>query len=173
MQRSATYEEAMRSKFPMPLAIAVARNRDGLDNPITLGWWMSTSHVPPMLAISIGMERYSLEVIRYARSFVLAFPSVEMAGDTRYFGSFSGRTQDKLAKRMTKLMPATRIQTVLLSDAVANFECALASEHVTGDHVILVGEVVASHINTNGKTNRLYTLARSKSVLRLGGVEGV
>jgi flavin reductase (DIM6/NTAB) family NADH-FMN oxidoreductase RutF len=170
MQKPASYDMAMARKFPMPLAIAIARDRNGRDNPITLGWWMSTSHVPPMLAISVGTGRYSLEVIRYAGAFVLAFPSRTMAADTLHFGAVSGRSEDKLVRRKTAVSPATRIATVLMDDAIANFECVLVSEHGTGDHVILVGEVVSSHVNVNTEERRLYTLARSNFGFRVGGV---
>ena len=36
---------------------------------------------------------------------------------------------------------------LFLADAVANFECKLESELETGDHFLLVGRVVASHVN--------------------------
>ena len=45
----------------------------------------------------------------------------------------------------------------LLSDAVANFELKTVCEVPTGDHVLLAGEVVASHVNAQD-LGRLYTL---------------
>ncbi|MCJ7786639.1 flavin reductase family protein, partial [Patescibacteria group bacterium] len=49
------------------------------------------------------------------------------------------------------------IDSVLLDDAVANFECRLVSETKAGDHIIFVGRIVVSHINTKRK-KRLYSL---------------
>jgi flavin reductase (DIM6/NTAB) family NADH-FMN oxidoreductase RutF len=56
-----------------------------------------------------------------------------------------------------KTEPAKAIDSVLLTDAVANFECTLDSETVAGDHIIFVGKVVASHMNTEAR-KRLYTV---------------
>ena len=80
-----------------------------------------------------------------------------MADAALFFGSKSGRDVDKFAEFKCKTEPAKAIDSVLLTDAVANFECRLESETVAGDHIIFVGRIVASHINTEPK-KRLYTL---------------
>jgi flavin reductase (DIM6/NTAB) family NADH-FMN oxidoreductase RutF len=80
-----------------------------------------------------------------------------MAETALFFGSKSGRDIDKFAEFDCKHEPAKTIDSVLLSDAVANFECTLESETEAGDHIIFVGKVVCSHINTDSK-KRLYTV---------------
>ena len=166
MQTPTTYKAAIGRKYPEQVAIALARDPQGKCNPITLGWTMLTSHKPPMMAISVGLTRYSLEAIRQAREFVLCFPSSEMAEETLLFGTKSGRDLDKLAAAGVATQPATKIDGVLLADAVANFECRVVSEVQTGDHVIFVGEVVAAHVNESAGLGRLYSLGDD----RLGGV---
>ena len=158
MQISIDYGRAIRRKYPMPIVIAIAKDKTGKCNPITLGWWMSTSSNPPMMAISVGLPRYSLEVIRYAKEFVVSFPSNSMAQEALFCGTKSGRDLDKLAECGLDTQLAEKIDCVILSDAVANFECKLESEHLTGDHVIFVGRVVASHVNQDESVKRLYTL---------------
>jgi flavin reductase (DIM6/NTAB) family NADH-FMN oxidoreductase RutF len=63
--------------------------------------------------------------------------------------------------------PATTIDCVLLADAVANFECRLESELETGDHVLFVGRVVASHVSESSELRRLYTVDED---FEMGGV---
>jgi flavin reductase (DIM6/NTAB) family NADH-FMN oxidoreductase RutF len=155
MQKEVKYGNAIVTKFPEQVAIAIAKEKDGKYNPITLGWMMNTSIQPPMLAISVGITRHSLEVIRKAKEFVVAFPSEEQAQEAVFYGSKSGRDLDKIKAFGGTTEPAQKIDCVLLADAVANFECRLAGELATGDHVIFVGEVVASHINTQPK-KRVY-----------------
>ena len=58
--------------------------------------------------------------------------------------------------------PATRIDSVLLADAVANFECTLESEHEAGDHVIFVGRVVAAHVHQDTSVRRIYALGNEQ-----------
>jgi flavin reductase (DIM6/NTAB) family NADH-FMN oxidoreductase RutF len=127
---------------------------------------MSASIDPPMFAISIGIQRYSLEVIRTAGEFVISLPSATMAEAAVLFGTKSGRDIDKLAASGLATQPASQVDTVLLSDAVANYECRLESEHPAGDHVIFVGRLLAAHVNTDTSVQRLYTLGDD----RMGGV---
>jgi len=162
VQITTTYQKAMGRKYPEQVAIAIAKDVQGKYNPITLGWTMITSIDPPMLAISVGLTRYSLEAIRHAREFVVSFPSSAMANDALFHGTESGRDLDKLAACGTRTQPASGVDGVLLAEAVANFECKLESELTTGDHVIFVGRVVASHMNEDPSVRRLYTLGHEK-----------
>jgi len=155
-QKQAPYQEAIVRKYPEQVVIAIARDEKGVPNPITLGWTMITSIQPPMMAISIGRTRYSLGAVRHSKEFVIAFPSDEMAEATLFYGTKSGRDMNKLEAHPTPTQQAAVVDGVLLADAVANFECRLAAELETGDHVIFVGEVVAAHANERPK-RRLYT----------------
>lgn len=166
MQITTDYEAALARKFPEPIAIAIAKDEQGKHNPITLGWVMNTSIEPPMLAMSIGLTRHSLAAVRHAREFVISFPATDMTDAMLLFGTKSGRDLDKLAESGTRIQPATEIDSVLLSDAAANFECVLESELATGDHVIFVGRVVASHVHRDPAVRRLYTLGNEQ----FGGV---
>jgi flavin reductase (DIM6/NTAB) family NADH-FMN oxidoreductase RutF len=158
MQTETSYESAIKRKYPEQIVLAIAKDSQGKQNPITLGWTMITSGQPPMMAVSVGQTRHSLAAIRHAGEFVVVFPSASMEADVRFFGTQSGRDLDKLAACGTRTQPATRIDSVLLADAVANFECVLASELTTGDHVIFVGRVVASHVHGDPSVKRLYNL---------------
>jgi flavin reductase (DIM6/NTAB) family NADH-FMN oxidoreductase RutF len=166
MQIKTTYDAARERRFPEQVAIVIAKDAEGKYNPISVSWIMLTSHEPPLMAISIGKTRHSLEAIRQAKEFVLSLPSSAMTEDVVFHGTKSGRDMDKLVERGTRTQRAAEIDCVLLADAVANFECRLISEHETGDHFIFVGEVVASHMNEDASVRRLYTLGNEQ----MGGV---
>ena len=158
MQKQVDYSEAVKTKYPEQVVIAITKDKDGKANPITLGWTMIVSGTPPMMAIAVASTHYSIECIRYSKCFTIAFPSAEMADAALFFGSKTGRDFDKLANSDCKTEPAKQIDSVLLTDAVANFECTLESQTVAGDHIIFVGKVVAAHTNTDPK-KRLYSIA--------------
>lgn len=163
MQTATTFEQAMLRKYPEPISIAIVRDRKGKYNPIPLGWVMMTSRQPPLLAVSIGATRYSFEEIRRTGEFVLAFPPSTMGEAVLYYGTNSGRDVDKLAEMPAPTQPATKLDNVLLADAVANFECKVVSELPTGDHVIFVAEVLAAHMNEEESVRRLYSIATGAS----------
>jgi flavin reductase (DIM6/NTAB) family NADH-FMN oxidoreductase RutF len=157
MQKQAEYSEAIRTKYPEQVVIAVAKDKEGRANPVTLGWTMIVSGNPPMMAIAVASKHYSIEAITHSKCFTISFPSADMADAALFFGSKSGRDIDKFAEFKCDTEPAKEINSVLLIDAVANFECTLESQMVAGDHVIFVGKVVESHTNTE-PTKRLYTV---------------
>ena len=158
MQKQVEYAEAIKTKYPEQVVIAIAKDTSGRADPITLGWTMITSGTPPMMAIAVAKGHYSVQTIRHSKCFTIAYPSDQMAEAALFFGSHSGREVDKFAQFDCENEPAKKIDSAILSDAVANFECTLESETVAGDHIIFVGKIVASHVSAEPK-KRLYTVA--------------
>lgn len=169
MQKQAKYEEAIKTKYPEAIVLAIAKDENGKANPVTIGWSCIVSGSPPMLAIALAPKRHSLKAIRHSKCFTLVFPSSEMAAEALFFGTRSGRDVDKLAASGSKVRDTVEIDSVILDDAAANFECVLENELVAGDHVLIIGKVVASHMNTE-KKERLYTIEGGRFI---GGVSAV
>ena len=168
MQKQVDFSKANNTKFPEQLVIAIAKDKLGKANPITVGWTMPVSRNPDMMAIVINSTRYSVEAIQHSKSFTIVFPSDKMADETLFFGTKSGRNMDKLKESGIAYEDTSKINSVILTDAVANFECELESEIIKAKNIIFIGEIVASHINTKPK-KRLYTLGTEKGY-QLGGV---
>lgn len=166
MQVATSFEQGMLRKYPEPISLVIVKDHQGKYNPMPLGWMMMTSREPPLLAMSVGRSRYTLELVRAAREFVIALPPSDMGLQMLYYGTTTGRDSDKFAETPARTQPASKIDCVLLADAVANFECRLVSELETGDHVICVGEVIASHAHQDESVRRLYSIAQGES----GGV---
>ena len=158
MQREVSYADAKKTRYPAQVVVAIARDENGKANPITLGWTSLVSNSPAMMAIAVAPKRYSVEAIRHSKCFTVAYPNEGMADEVLLFGTKSGRDIDKLEAAGSKYCAAEKIDSALLSDAVANFECVLENEVVTGDHILFIGRVVASHINTK-PCGRLYATA--------------
>lgn len=161
MQTEVPFSEALESRFPEQVAIIIARDSTGKYNPMTAGWLMPASLEPPMFAVSVAKSRHTAGAIQSAKCFTIAFPSEIQADMAKLFGTASGRDMDKLQAAGTRTEKARHIDSLLLADAVANFECELAAAHETGDHVVFIGRVVASYL-TGSPATRLYTLLRTQ-----------
>jgi len=162
-QKQVEYSQAIRKKYPEQCIVAIAKDKNGKANPITMGWTMITSDSPPMMAVSMSAGNYTVEAVRHSKCFTIAYPSAEQADAVLFFGTHSGRNTDKFKEFPTAVEPAKQIDSVLLTDAVANFECQLESEFTTGDHLIFVGRVIASHVNIMPK-KRLYILGAGRKL---------
>jgi flavin reductase (DIM6/NTAB) family NADH-FMN oxidoreductase RutF len=157
MQKLVTFQKAVKTKYPEQVVIVIAKDKAGKPNPVTLGWTMIASYDPPMMAVGLYKGHYSVKCIRHSKCFTLVYPSSDMAKAALFFGSHSGRDMDKLKEYPCKTIPAKKIDSVLLSDAVANFECRLVKQIATGDHITFVGQIICAHINKTSK-KRLYSL---------------
>ncbi|MHC4116958.1 MAG: flavin reductase family protein [Planctomycetota bacterium] len=165
MQKQVEYAEAIRTKYPEQVVIAIAKDAAGKANPVTLGWTMIVSGTPPMMAIAVAKKHYSVKTITHSKCFTIAFPADDMGEAALFFGSRSGRDVDKFAESDCATEPADTIDSLLLADAVANFECTLETQAPAGDHIIFIGRVVCSHASTEPK-KRLYTIGPGH---KLGG----
>ena len=158
MQKKTDFISAIKKRYPEQVVIVIAKDRQGKYNPVTIGWTMLVSIVPPMMAIAVCKAHYTVKAIRSAKCFTISFPSSDMGKAAKFFGTRSGFEVDKFAEfRKCATKPAVKINSLLLDDAVANFECKLFSEKHAGDHIIFIGQIVASHINTE-PVKRLYVV---------------
>ena len=137
--------DAARRKYPEPVVFVVTADEEGTANVMPAGWSTFTSGDPVMLAVSIGLERHTHELLETADSFVVAFPSAAQKDDILYCGANSGADVDKFAESALETVPADEVDAPLLADAAACFECTKHGSLLTGDHTLYVGEVVAAH----------------------------
>lgn len=149
---------AWKRKYPEGIALAVSVDTEGRPDIITLGWAMPTSGQPPMAAISVGLTRYSHELISAGKEYVLALPGVELAEACLLCGTKSGREADKVAECGLKTFPSRIVKPPLLGGCVANFEIKVTGEFLTGDHTIFAGEIVAAHVDESVE-GRVYNFA--------------
>lgn len=166
MQIRTEYRESRLLQYPETVSIVIVKDSKGNYNPMSASWVTLTSIEPTMIAISIGFERYTYELMRKQTECVISFPSVKMEAEVRLFGSESGRDMDKLKESGARTQPAEVIDGLLLSDATVNYECVIKDSMVTGDHVLFSAEIVASHAHKD-KLPRLYVLGPRK----FGGID--
>lgn len=135
-----------------PSKIAVASSFcDDKINLITLEWFMRTSINPPMFAISIGKTRFSHYCLEKNRYFNLCFPSKEMKNFAVISGKYSGKNTDKLKLSKEKYFEGRYRKLPVFSNAAANFECETITQITSGDHIIYVGKVIYSWLNSEKK----------------------
>ena len=159
MQKSASINEAWQRKYPEQVVLAITKSADGRINAMAIGWVTLVSDEPPMFLIGVDDPAYTLELIRENKEFVIAYPSKAMAKETLYFGTVHGHNIDKGKESKLAFIPASKVDVPLLADAVANFECKFVAEYRPGNCPLIVGEVVASSVNTDESVQRLINAA--------------
>lgn len=113
-------------------------------NIMTAAWCMPASHKPPMVAVSIGLTRFSHELILKAREFGINVPNRTLLRQMWCCGTRSGKTKDKFALCGLTPVAGKHIEAPLIGECLGAIECRLESNPIAGDHSIMVGKVLAA-----------------------------
>lgn len=149
--------QAIELGSPYPYTLVVTIDRQGRPNIMGLSWWTFTSLQPPMLAISVGHQRYTHECLETCPEFVLCFPSEEQARAAWLCGTKSGRNVDKLALAGLHTLSASRVRPPLLEGCTLAYECRVVSRLECSDHTLYNSEILAMHGDPE-RRRHLYTI---------------
>ncbi len=157
MLKDMNWNDAVTAASPYPYVLVTGMDKDGKPNAMGLGWWSFTSMKPPLMLVSIGKTRYTLECIRHTKDFVACFPSVEQAAGAWMCGVKTGKGRDKLKEAGLSTIPGKAVKAPIIEGSTAAFECKVINEVETGDHIVLIGEIVAMHGDPD-KAMHLYSV---------------
>ncbi len=127
--------------FTYPVGIITVRH-DEKQNGMTAAWLMPVSITPLIYCTSIGLTRYTHELMHKAPSFGINILSEGQSELANLFGKVSGKKKDKLSDPSVKLYEASKIDCPMLKGCIANIECKKIGEHTHGDHTLFIGEAL-------------------------------
>ncbi len=143
-------------------------DEEGKPNIITIAWSIPLSMSPPLVAISVGKTRYSHQLIKNTKEFVINIPSKGLAKQATICGSLSGRTVDKFKRSGLTPEPARCVKPPLIKECIAHLECQLVNEIETGDHTLFVGKVLAATAEEN-LFDVQWDVSRAKPLMHVSG----
>ena len=118
------------------------------DNIITVDWHMPASFKPPLYAISIGKDRFSLKIIQESRCFVVNFIGYSKKEEALTCGTTHGHNTDKFKATGLPKEEAEKIDCPRIGNALAYLECEVVQEIEAGDHVVFIGKILGgNHID--------------------------
>ncbi len=123
--------------FATGVTIVTTRASDGTPVGLTANSFNSVSLTPPLVLWSLGLKAGALQTFLRAEHYAIHVLSVEQQALAERFAS-------KSANRFEALDFASGQGDVpIIPGCAAVFECTSRSQYPEGDHVILVGEVLA------------------------------
>lgn len=127
------------------LATIVTAHARGKDNAMAVAWHSSISVNPPLYGVSIAPGRFTYEMIVESGEFGVNFIAMDRAELVAAVGGTSGRALDKFARFGLTKETALKTSAPILREAYAAYECRLFDHKTYGDHVWVVGEILATH----------------------------
>ncbi len=138
---------AWSALFPCPVVLVTSVSPEGKPNIITLAWVGTVCSTPKMVGIAVSPQRYSLRLIEESGQFVVNVPTKEMLKAVDLCGMVSGRDVDKFSKTGLTPEAAEKVKPPLIKECPINLECTVRNRLPLGSHTLLVGEIVAAHVD--------------------------
>ncbi len=143
-----TAKKTILRHFPYGL-YAVTVMSEGEDHAMTANWVMQAAFAPPMLVVAIENESKSLPMIRDARAFAVNVFADGQRDLAARLGRSSRNAPHKLLGVETRPAPVTGAP--VLTGGLGWLECRLVATMPSGDHTLVLGEVVEAGVEHEGK----------------------
>lgn len=151
------------------IAVIITASARGKDNAMTAAWHSSISRHPPLYGVSISPERFTYQFITESKEFGINFMPWQKASLAARVGGTSGQEMDKFERFDIEKEKPLRTEVPILKDAYAAYECKLVDSKPYGDHIWVVGEIVAVHLLEEAFTpGEILDLDKIKPLLYLG-----
>lgn len=127
---------------PRPAVVIVSGSWDNY-SAMVASWTMPVSRKPPVVAIAISKKRYTYEKIVESREFAICVLGFEKLRELHKLGSISGReVKDKIVSCELSKTKGRKVKCPIIDESIAVAECKLSNIIESGDHDIILGEVL-------------------------------
>ena len=151
------------------VAVIVTASAEGRDDAMTAAWHSSISLKPPLYGIAIASKRFTYQLITESQEFGINFIPSEKASLAAAIGGTSGQQMDKFERFNIEREKPLKTTVPILKDAYAAYECKLVDSKPYGDHLWVVGEIVAVHLLEETFTPaEVLDLDKTKPLLYIG-----
>lgn len=143
---------------PVPAVMVSVSDGNGKNNIITVAWAGTICTNPPMLSISVRPERYSYEMIKSTKEFVVNLTTKDLVRACDYCGVTSGRDVDKFKKMKLTPIKLPNVSVPGIKESPVNIECRVKKIEELGSHTMFIADVVGvtvddEYMDENGKFN--------------------
>ena len=129
--------------YPLPAVLVSCGDNIDNYNIITIAWTGTICTNPPMTYISIRPNRYSYDIIKDTKEFVINLSCEHLVRAVDYCGVKSGRDINKFQEMNLTIEKATKVKAPMIAESPVNIECVVKEIVKLGSHHMFMAEVVA------------------------------
>ncbi len=124
-------------------------------NILTVAWTGIINSNPAKVYISVRPERYSYNIIKENREFVINLTTEELTYATDWCGVKSGKDFDKFKEMKLTKEKANFVKCPLIKESPVSIECKVTDVKEFGSHTMFVADVLSidadkKYIDENG-----------------------
>ncbi len=105
------------------------------------------SFEPPLLMVAMALNKHAYNDILMKKEFVVNIPTEKLLEKVWIAGGSYDPDVSKIEKAGLAVVKSKKVGPPSLSECVASIECYLEDARKIGDHVAIIGKIVAMHIN--------------------------
>ena len=129
-------------EYPIP-AVMVSCGTMKKSNIITVAWTGIINTNPAMVYISVRPSRYSYNLIKEQKEFVINLTTKKLAYATDWCGVKSGRDEDKFKEMQLTKEKANFVKAPLIKESPVSVECKVKEIVPLGSHDMFVAEILS------------------------------
>lgn len=129
-------------EYPLP-AVMVSCGTMEKSNIITVAWTGILNTNPAMVYISVRPTRYSYNLIKKSKEFVINLTNRQLAYATDWCGVRSGEKYDKFKEMKLHKEKANFVSAPLIKESPVSIECKVKDIIKLGSHDMFVAEVLS------------------------------
>lgn len=140
--------------YPIPAVMVSCGDMDN-SNIITVAWTGIANTDPAMVYISVRKTRYSYEIIKENKEFVINLTTEKLAFATDWCGVKSGKNVDKFKEMKLTKEKAKFVKCPIIKESPVAVECRVREIKDLGSHTMFLAEVLSidadeKYINEKG-----------------------
>jgi flavin reductase (DIM6/NTAB) family NADH-FMN oxidoreductase RutF len=133
--------------IPVRPILIIGANVGGKANFFTVGGGGPVSSEPPMIALPIRHQHYTLTGILDTRAFSVNIPSVQLVREADYCGIVSGKKTDKIKDCNFNIFYGKFTNAPMIEQCSINMECSLQLTINSFSHAIIIGQIASTYIS--------------------------
>ena len=152
---------------PIPAVMVSCGNMENA-NITTIAWTGIINSEPPLVYVSIRPSRYSYNIIKETKEFVINIPDEKLVWQTDYCGTKSGKEVDKFKEAHLTKEISNKVKAPSIEECPIGLECKLKEIKELGSHHMFIGEIVCVNAKEDIVENGKINLPKAKLITYLG-----
>lgn len=132
--------------YPRLTVLITTCDRSGRPNVAAFSFVMPISFEPKYVAFSVAPQRHSFSNLREVGEFVVNVPTFDQLQTVWVCGRYSGREVDKFKLAGLTPVQSVKVKPPRIRECPIQLECVVELMKEFGDHWLVVGRVVAEHV---------------------------
>ena len=166
-------EHAYRLLAPKPTIIVTTKSNEGKVNAAPFSFTMPVSINPPLIAFASVPTHHTFKNIDDTGEFVVNIPNENILDKLWITGDKFPEGVNEIEKAGLTQLDSIEVSPPRIEECVAHMECKVQWIKDSGDHKMIVGEVLHAYAARNVLKDGLLDVENIKPVLHLGGVNFV